>query len=148
MPKPHPQLPAEEIFNVFGIPITNSILGAWITVVVLVAFSFAVTRRMKIIPGRLQAAFEFLLGWVYDLCKGIAGEEYGRKFFPFVTTNFLFVAFNAWLSLIPGFGSITYTAHGHHMELLRGANTDVNTTLALAILSFFFVLFYLFFLFF
>jgi F-type H+-transporting ATPase subunit a len=103
----------------------------------LIAFSYAVTRRMKIIPGRLQSAFELLLGWLYDFCKRVAGDENGKKFFPFVATIFLFVAFNAWLSLIPGFGSITLTtAQGEHVELLRGANTDINMPLALALVSF------------
>jgi F-type H+-transporting ATPase subunit a len=48
------------------------------------------------------------------------------------------VAFNAWLSLIPGFGSITIGDH----ELIRGANTDINTPLAIALVSFVFVEFY------
>jgi F-type H+-transporting ATPase subunit a len=52
------------------------------------------------------------------------------------------VAFNAWLSLIPGFGSITLTAHGVKHELIRGANTDVNTPLAIAFVSFVFVEYY------
>jgi F-type H+-transporting ATPase subunit a len=32
--------------------------------------------------------------------------------------------------------------HGHEHELLRGANTDINTTLAIALISFVFVLYY------
>jgi len=138
VPRPDPHLPAPVIFHLFGLPITNSIIGGWISVVVLVLISFVVTRRMKIVPGRLQTAFEFLLGWLYDLCQSIAGEENGRRFFPVITTIFLFVLFNAWLSLIPGFGSILI---GHH-ELLRGANTDVNTPLAIALISFIFVEYY------
>jgi F-type H+-transporting ATPase subunit a len=138
VPRPEPHLPAPEIFNLFGLPITNTIIAGWFTVVVLVVISYVVTRRMKIVPGRLQAAFEFLLGWVYDLCQSIAGEENGRRFFPMIVTIFLFILFNAWLSLIPGFGSITI---GHH-ELIRGANTDVNTPLAIALVSFVFVIFY------
>jgi F-type H+-transporting ATPase subunit a len=138
VPRPDPHLPAPELFSLFGLPITNSIIGGWFTVVVLVVVSIVVTRRMKIVPGRLQAAFEFLLGWIYDLCQSIAGEENGRRFFPVIATIFLFVAFNAWLSLIPGFGSILL---GHH-ELIRGANTDVNTPLAIALISFIFVEYY------
>jgi len=140
VPRPSPELPAEEVFHIFGFPITNSIIGAWLTMIALVGFSYVVTRRMKIIPGRLQAAFEFLLGWLYDLCRRVAGEENGRRFFPVVATIFLFVAFNAWLSLIPGFGSILFTsAEGEHVHLLRGANTDINLPLALALVSFIFV---------
>ena len=62
IPQPHPELPAEAVFHIFGFPITNSIIAAWVTIIFLVGFSYAVTRRIKIIPGRLQAAFEFLLG--------------------------------------------------------------------------------------
>jgi F-type H+-transporting ATPase subunit a len=138
VPDPDPHLPAPEIFDIFGLPITNGVLAGWITVVFLVVLSWAVTRRMKLIPGRLQVAFESLLGWMYDLCKSIAGEENGRRFFPVVCTIFLFVLFNAWLSLIPGFGSITIGEH----ELIRGANTDVNTPLAIALISFVFVAYF------
>jgi len=140
VPPPAPELPAEKVFHLLGFPITNSIIGAWLTIAVLVGFSCVVTRRMKIVPGRLQSAFEFLLGWLYNLCQRVAGEENGRRFFPVVATIFLFVAFNAWLSLIPGFGSITFaTAEGEQVSLLRGANTDINMPLALALVSFVFV---------
>ena len=111
----------------------------WTTVIFLVALSFVVTRRMKIIPNRLQVAFEALLGWIYNLCCDVAGEQNGRRFFPVVCTIFLFVGFNAWLALLPGFGSITvHTAEGE-VHLLRPANTDINIPLALALVSFVFV---------
>jgi len=88
----------------------------------------------------LQSAFEFLLGWLYSFCQEVAGEENGRRFFPIVATIFLFVITNAWLSLLPGFGSIAVTtAAGEHVHLLRGANTDINMPLALALMSFVFV---------
>jgi F-type H+-transporting ATPase subunit a len=135
---PEPQLPAEALFSVAGLPITNSILAGWLTVLVLVIGSWLITRRMKLVPGRIQTIFEFILGWIYDFCVSVAGEKNGRRFFPVVCTIFLFVAFNAWLSLIPGFGSILWGSH----ELLRGANTDVNTPLAIALVSFVFVEYY------
>ena len=142
VPQPHPELPAETVFHVFGFPITNTIIAAWITIIFLVGFSYAVTRRMKLVPGRLQAAFEFLIGWLYNLCRSVAGDRDGRRFFPIVATIFLFVAFNAWLGLLPGYGSITvHTAEGE-AHLLRPANTDINMPLALALVSFVFVEFY------
>ncbi len=143
VPRPEPELAAEEAFHLLGFPITNSIVGAWVTMIVLIVVSYLVTRRMKLIPGRIQSAFEFLLGWLYNFCQSVAGAEKGRRFFPVVATIFLFVAFNAWLSLLPGFGSITITnPEGHHVHLFRGANTDINMPLALAIVSFIFVEFY------
>ncbi|MFC1904311.1 F0F1 ATP synthase subunit A [Chloroflexota bacterium] len=137
--QPHPELPAEVVFHPFGFPITNSVVAAWLTIIVLVGVSYAVTRRIKLIPGRLQCLVEFALGALYDFCQQVAGEKNGRKFFPVVATIFLFVIMNAWLGLLPGVGSLTiHTAEGE-AHLLRPANTDLNMPLALALASFLFV---------
>ena len=137
--KPQPELPAETVFHIFGLKVTNSMVATWVTIVFLVGFSYVVTRRMKMVPNRLQAVFEFLVGWLYDLCCSVAGEKNGRKFFPIVATIFLMVAFNAWLGLLPGYSSITIHAAEGEVHLLRPANTDINTPLALAMVSFVFV---------
>jgi F-type H+-transporting ATPase subunit a len=139
---PEVSLPAPVLFHIFGLPITNTMIAGWITIVVLVLLSWLITRRMKLVPGRVQAVFEFALGWIYDFCASVAGEKNGRRFFPIVCTIFLFILFNAWLSLIPGFGSILIHINGQEHELLRGSNTDVNTALAIALVSFVFVIYY------
>ena len=140
VPSPDPQLPPETVFHLFGLPITNTILASWLSILVLVSVSYIITRRMKIVPGRLQVVLESTLGWLLKLCQDVAGEENGRRFFPLVCTLFLFVIANAWLSLLPGFGSIFITnAEGESVHLLRGANTDINLPLALALISFVFV---------
>jgi F-type H+-transporting ATPase subunit a len=46
------------------------------------------------------------------------------------------------MNLVPGFTSITYTTSAGTSPLLRGANTDINTALALALISFCFVTYY------
>ncbi len=140
IPQPEPKLPAEVVFHLLGFPITNSIITAWLSIVVLVGISYAVTRRLKLIPTRLQSLLESALGWLLNFCQEVAGEENGRRFFPIIATIFLFVITNAWLSLLPGFGSILITnAEGETVHLLRGANTDINMPLALALISFVFV---------
>jgi len=142
---PHVQLPAEVIVHdaIGGFDITNTLIASWITIVLLAGFAWAVTHRIRVIPSRLQGLLESALEWLLNLCNDVAGEKYGRRIFPVITTIFLFVIMNSWLSLIPGFGSVTYATveHGeaHVVPLLRGANTDINFTLALAIISFVFV---------
>lgn len=138
--KPHPELPATVVFHLLGFPITNSIVATWITILVLGVFSWAVTRKIQLIPGRKQALLEFAIEALLSFCRSVAGEKNGRRFFPIVATIFLFVAFNAWLSLLPGYGSIlVHFSDGEETHLLRGANTDINTSLAVAIVSFIFV---------
>ena len=138
--RPHVQLPADGIFHIAGFTVRNTLLASWVSIIVLVALGWAVTRRIRLIPSRLQSLLEFAIEWMLNLCVDVAGEKNGRRFFPIITTIFLFVLFNAWLGLIPGFGSILIVGtEGHEVHLLRGANTDINMPLALAIVSFIFV---------
>jgi F-type H+-transporting ATPase subunit a len=137
--KPHIQLPAETVFSIFNFEVTNTLLASWLSMLLLVGISYAVTHRIKLIPSRLQTLLEFAIEWMLNFCIDVAGEKNGRRFFPLVTTIFLFVLINAWMNLIPGYGSILVHSHGHEVHLLRGANTDVNVPLAIAIISFIFV---------
>lgn len=139
IPKPHPELPAEEVFRIAAFPITNTMLAAWLTIVVLVGLAFAATHNMKLMPGRLQNFMETIVEMLLNFVEGVAGKENGRRFFPVVATIFLFVIMNAWLSLLPGFGSIVIKGHEGEIHLFRGANTDINVPLALALMSFIFV---------
>jgi len=140
IPPPEVELPAEVIFHIGVFPVTNTIITSWITIAILILVALLVTRKPKLIPGRLQSAVEAIIEWMYNFCKDVAGEHMGRKFFPVVTTIFLFVLVNALMNLVPGFGSILIPdAHGHETMLFRGANTDINTALSLALFSFVFV---------
>jgi F-type H+-transporting ATPase subunit a len=135
IPEPEIELPANVVFHIFDFPVTNTLFTTWITMLVLVLFSVLATRKAKIIPGRLQNVFESILGFVYDLCRDVAGEKNGRTFFPVVCTVFLFVGFNAWLGLVPGYNSLQIMTEEGWVHLLRPANTDLNTPLAIAIFA-------------
>ena len=149
---PHVSLPAEAIFQVGGFPVTNSMLGAWFTVLVLIGLFYAATRHMKLVPSGIQNLVEMIVETFLNFVEGVAGRENGRRFFPIVATIFLFVLFNGWLALLPGFGTIGYGHEGElkglisqqegfvvQAPLLRPANTDINVPLALALVSFVFV---------
>jgi len=140
--QPQVQLPSEPIFHILGFPVTNTIVSAWFTIIVLVLFFWLATRKSRLIPGRLQALVEAVLGWLLDLCKTVAGEKNGRRFFPVIATIFLFVLTNSWLGLLPFFGSIIVHTPEADVPLFRNASTDANLPLALAIVSFCFVEYY------
>jgi F-type H+-transporting ATPase subunit a len=127
---PHPQLPAEHPFP--GLPITNTMITAWLSVLVLFGLFFIGTRRMKLVPRGLQNFVEFIYETAANFIEDPAGKEWGRRFLPVCFTIFLFVLANAWINLIPGFETITMNGE----PLLRNANTDVNVPLMLAIIAF------------
>jgi F-type H+-transporting ATPase subunit a len=137
---PKPELSAEALFYIGSLPVTNTLFTTWITIAILLLFAIFSTRKMKLIPSRLQVAFEFVVSTLLNLCESIAGAKYGRQVFPIVATIFLFVFINAWTSLIPGYGSVTigveHLGNQISIPLLRGANTDINVPLALALVAF------------
>jgi len=136
VPQPAIELPPEAIFHIGSFPITNSMIAAWITIVVIVLLSFFAFRRMKLVPSGLQGVMEYIYGALLNFCISVAGEKYGRRFFPVMATIFLFVIVNAWLGLIPGYGSLIMHEQGKLVPILRPANTDVNVPLAIALFSF------------
>ena len=135
--KPHVQLPSEGVLHVSGFTITNTLIASWLTMVVLFGLFFACTRRMKLIPGRLQSLAEMVVETLLNFIEGAAGKEHARILFPIVATIFLYVLTNAYLALLPVYGTIGVIEHGGaFVPLLRAANTDVNVPLSIAIMSF------------
>lgn len=137
---PHPELPPEVITHFGPVPVTNSMIGGWITTIILVVVFVLASRNMKLIPRGLQNFVEWAVEILLNFVEGVVGKERGRRMFPVIVTIFLFVVVNAWTGLIPGYGSITFVnPEGSAVPLLRPANTDVNVPLAIAIVSFIFV---------
>jgi len=118
-----------------NLPITNTMITAWISIVVLGGLFFIGTRNMKLVPAGLQNFLELIVEAAANFIEDPAGKKHGRWFFSVCTTIFLFVVANAWVSLIPGFETISINGE----PFLRNANTDLNVPAALAMVSFIFV---------
>jgi len=127
---PHPQLPAEHPFP--NLPITNTMITAWISILVLFGIFFAATRKMRLVPHGLQNLVEFIYETAAKFIEDPAGKKWGRIFLPVCFTIFLFVLANAWINLLPGFETIKMNGE----PLLRNANTDINVPLMLAVVAF------------
>ncbi len=82
VPDPHIKLPADEIFNLFGFHITNTMIASWVTIIVAVGLFYAATRKMKLVPRGLQNLVEFAVEALLNFVEGVAGKENGRRFFP------------------------------------------------------------------
>jgi F-type H+-transporting ATPase subunit a len=125
-----------------GFTITNTLLSAWATTIVIVLLFVGGTRKMRMVPGRLQNVLEILIEALLGFITSVAGERNGRKFFPLLTTIFVFVSFNAWMALLPIYPTVGFKAEGSdHVttHLLRSGGTDINMPLALAIIAFVFI---------
>jgi F-type H+-transporting ATPase subunit a len=132
---------AIEIANPFGMPITNSMIATWAVAIALIVFARISTRRTALVPSGIQNLFEWLVEALYGLLEGILGRHLVQRTFWFFATVFIFILTANWLGLVPGVGTIGWghqTPHGFVVEqpLLRGANADLNMTLAMALVFF------------
>lgn len=137
--QPQIELPPEAIAHAGPLPITNTLIAALLTTIVLILLFVLGTRKMSLVPKGWQNLAETAVEMLLNFAEGVAGKENARRFLPLVATIFLFVITNAWLSLVPIFGTIGIKEHEKFVPLFRGANTDMNVPAALAITSFIFV---------
>ena len=135
------ELAPEPLFRLGPLVVTNTILGTWMAMLLLVVGGLVLRRRTLVdIPkaASLQNVVETLFEALYNFMHNIAGAQ-TASFFPVVATFFLFILANNWLGMLPGFGSLGLWRSGEgepvFVPLLRGPTTDLNTTIALAICS-------------
>jgi F-type H+-transporting ATPase subunit a len=132
---------AVEIWRPFGFPVTNSMVVTWIVTIGLIVFAQVATRHMKEVPEGAQNFLEWLIEGLYNFLEGLLGSQLAKQTFWFFATVFIFILSANWFGLVPGVGSMGWghrTAEGFQLEepLFRGANADVNLTLAMALTFF------------
>jgi len=140
---------AEPVFNLGPLVVTNSLLTTWVISALLVAFVFWFSRKSledKPKGLSLQNIIELIIEGLLSFFSQIVGQEKAKKFFPLVTTFFIFILLSNWFGLLPGVGSLgiwgTHLGEKVLIPLFRAPTADINTTLALAIISMAMVQFY------
>jgi F-type H+-transporting ATPase subunit a len=132
---------AEVVGHVFGLPITNSMIVTWVVALGLIIFAQVATRRMKDVPEGAQNFWEFIVESLHNFLEGIIGRHLVNRTFWFFATIFIFILFANWIGLIPGVGTVGWGEQGAHgfaikTPLFRGANADLNMTLAMSLVFF------------
>lgn len=143
---PHISIKAETIFHLLGLGITNSMIASAIvfllTVFIALYFKHQSTQNRK---GNFYYLIKFFVKSIYDLFRSVLGEK-TDVFFPILFAFFFYILLQNWFGLLPGVGSLLIKVTEGHEEifvpLLRGNNADLNTTLALAIISVFSIQFF------
>src|SRR3989344_1347486 len=133
-------LKPEIIAHILGLPISNSFILSVLTASLLLSCGFFSVWQLKRVPGRIQNGTEIVVDGILNFMSQTLGDrEQAKKFFPLVATIFLFILVNNWMGLVPGVGFFgTYETHGEEVAFvpfLRSANSDLNTTVALTLVT-------------
>lgn len=134
----HVPLAAEKLFQLGPLPITNSLLTTWIVTAILLAFAYLSTKKITMVPTGVQNIAEAMVEQLQNLVISIAPEKV-RTFLPIIAAFFFFILFGNYFGLLPGVGSIGFyeVERGEKVfvPFLRSINSDLNTTMGLAIVS-------------
>lgn len=105
----------------------DTVLTMWVAMAVILVFAFVATRKLSVIPSKIQAFCESVMGFFWDQVDQMIGEE-GRKHVPLAASLFLFIVVANLMGQIP-----MRLIHLKAGELASPTN-DINMTAALAII--------------
>lgn len=140
-----PPLAAEPIFFAGPITVTNTYINSTLTMLGFVVFALIIRFMVKkyystnLAPKGILNFFESILEILLQYIDQVTGSrKKSLQFLPIVGSLFLFILVSNWIGLLPGIGSIGVNQiHHGQVELIplfRPANTDLNMTLAMAVL--------------
>jgi len=130
----------EVIWQIGFFPITNTLLSSLLFTFYFSIVAIFFSTRFTMVPGKLQALFEVLFEYIYNMTEKMAGENV-HSYFPWLMTFCLFILISNLSALLPGFASIglyrLIDGEQVYIPLFRSINSDLNVTLALALISVF-----------
>lgn len=129
----HISIASEQLFTVYGIPVTNAMVSAAVGLVIMLVILIYVAAAVRFkkynrFVGLVQWVFEGLLKQVDEI---VPNRRMARKIAPLALTIFFFVLINYWLSVLPGLNTVTWNG----VPVLRSIASDLNFTLGLALIT-------------
>lgn len=127
----------------------KTLVMTWIVMAAILIFCFMGVRHLTSgKPGKMQNVLEWIVDFIKNLVSENMSYEQGRPLLGYLVTLIMFVFFSNMLGLIPNFTfgllhDVHFAQFGHIFEgpLLMSPTADVNTTMALALLTIFLVVF-------
>ncbi len=153
-------LKSEKLGEINGFPITNTLVNSVLVMLFLVLCAVSLSATGHNLKSRFYNFAEMLIGGLMSVIESVLGRgKMARQVFAVISTFFLFIMLNNWFGIFPGTGSLGFWQE-HSIEeraatpeaaeeeakwvfvpLLRSANSDLNMTLAVALVSVFFIQF-------
>jgi F-type H+-transporting ATPase subunit a len=136
----HISLIPETITKIGNFAVTNTLITSWVVMLLLIIAAFFLGRKPKLTPGKAQNFVEYVIETLLGFFEGVWGDkEKVQRFFAFLATFFLFILLCNWFGLIPGVGTVGFyeetRGEQEFLPLLRSLNSDLNATVAWAIIS-------------
>jgi F-type H+-transporting ATPase subunit a len=122
------------LFKVGAFPVTNTVIDTLLVDAVIVWLVLYIHKKHAVVPNFFQTMIELLVEQFHSLTESTAGEN-TKKIFPYVMTFFIFILVSNYSELVPVITAFGYYQNNQFIPFVRSASSDLNTTLALALIS-------------
>jgi F-type H+-transporting ATPase subunit a len=97
----HSPLQTVAIFHLGPVGITEPVIVTWAIMALLSLFAAVFTRRLSLLPSKIQTVFELFVGAIDEQIRDTMQVEPG-PYRALIGTLFIFILIANWSSLIPG----------------------------------------------
>ncbi len=123
-----------KLFEVFGLPVTNSMAMSWGISLLLILGIRLLVGKLALVPSAGQAVVENVVVGLRDTFEPIVGHKTLKGALPLLLGLFVFIVIQNWAGLLPGVGVFGYTDDKGQLKYwMRPGNADLNMTLAMAL---------------
>lgn len=96
--------------------------------VILCVLAIVTSRKIEVVPGKLQNAMELVVEKLYDFFGDIIGRKLCRKYFALIATLFIAILLYNYSGLLPLSGELPF---------LKAPTSSINVPMAMAVVVFF-----------
>ena len=114
----------------------DTILTMWFSMLLLIVLAFITTRKLEMVPNKLQLAGEGIVKYFNDIAKSSMGNDEAQKHIAIILTLFMFILTANLVGQLPL--KLIHLANGE----LASPNNDINMTAAMAIVVSIYYIFY------
>ncbi len=125
--------------NIFGHSVSfnmDTLITMWFSMLLLIIIALITTRKLEMIPDKLQLVGEGIVKYFNDITKSSMGNENAQKHIAIVLTLFLFILTANLVGQLPM--KLIHLTQGE----LASPNNDINMTAAMAIVVSIYYIFY------
>lgn len=114
----------------------DTIITMWFAMGLLIILSIIATRKLTIVPTKLQLIFEGIINYFSSIASSNMGEKESKKHLPLLLTLFMFILTANLIGQLPW-----RLIHIHQGEF-ASPNNDINMTAAMAIVVLIYYVFF------
>ena len=113
----------------------DTLVTMWITMGILIVFALIATRKLEIIPNKIQIISEGIMNFFNDITSSMIGKN-SERHIPLLSTLFLFIVTGNLIGQLP------WRLYQLKTGELASPTNDINMTASMAIIVLFYYIFH------